>query len=501
MSYATMYVRKMDNGYNGVILNTSERGLFKRGDAIFNRQFHPFPTGSLLRVVVRFSKVGRRMVQSVTLEREAEVEVMTMLRTEEEGMSATTKAGKQKSVPVAKVEEVKSSPVPKAQPLDNGYYIDPEIRLNFNAAYRLSRSQPERAVKAMMVGPSGYGKTTLPRLFAQAVGMRFYRMNCATVRDPEEWFGFREAKEGSTVFIKSQFAKLIEEGNLVVVLDEFNRLEPWLHNTLFPLLDDDGCTVVHDQEFRIGPNVIVVGTVNTGYEYTGVFELDEALLNRFQFVMEVRSMPHDEEVRVLQERTRVTAEVAERIVKTCNVLRSLKVVCSTRTSLLIAMMTVAGMTIREGFESAVVMRIQDNSSGGSLRKQVVDAINVECGVLRSRELEQDVFKVGAIADEASAENKPVEQEQVRVYELRLRKSATYVNQVGTIKLLRSFMLLDAHSDAYRMGIAEAQRLTETISAGKEEVVLSLAKKPDNWDEIAKNFQQMGVGGQFKSYLV
>ena len=153
-------------------------------------------------------------------------------------------------------------------------------------------------------------------------------MNCATIRDPEEWFGFREAKDGSTVFIRSQFAKIIEAGNAVVVLDEFNRLEPWLHNTLFPLLDDDGATVVHDERFAIGEGVIVVGTINSGYKYTGTFELDEALMNRFEFILEVGPMPHAQEVQVLTKRTGVDAATAEQIVKMSNTLRQQEVICS-----------------------------------------------------------------------------------------------------------------------------------------------------------------------------
>jgi hypothetical protein len=249
---------------------------------------HGIPTSGHVEIVFRLTGTGKRSIRTLRNMSEAEVltDPTTSLPKKDElkgdGPDVITRDYTTKTpAPTAKVTKGKD------KDFLNGYFIDEETRRVFTTAHKMSVGNPDSAIKVMMVGPSGYGKTTVPKLFAQATGMNFYRMNCATVRDPEEWFGYREAVDGSTKFFRSEFAKAIEAGNLVVVLDEFNRLEPWLHNTLFPLLDDDGKTVVHDEEFKIGPNVIVVGTINSGYRYTGTFELDEALLNRFEFIIEV----------------------------------------------------------------------------------------------------------------------------------------------------------------------------------------------------------------------
>jgi Holliday junction resolvasome RuvABC ATP-dependent DNA helicase subunit len=372
------------NGDTGIVRNTSSRGLFQAGMAAIHPSFHDYRTGEMVNVICIVDSEGLLAV-SVGLSKKKEGDYPpSSLSAYEIKWRIAGVEGKTKVETTVKENEV-------APAVTNGYYISPEARLVFTSAKRLSEARPERAVKLMMVGASGYGKTTLPRQFAERTGMNFLRMNCATIRDPEEWFGYREAREGTTVFVRSSFARAIEEGNIVIVLDEFNRLEPWLHNTLFPLLDDDGRTVVHEEEFSIGPNVVVVGTINTGYRYTGTFELDEALYNRFDLVLEVVAMPHNEEVRVLEARTGIEKNLAVDIVKMANRLRTMAVACSTRTTLLVAAMVSVGMSMREAYESAVIKRIPADNAGVNLRKQALDAVNVNLGVLSEHSIKGDVF--------------------------------------------------------------------------------------------------------------
>jgi hypothetical protein len=369
----------------------------------------------------------------------------------------------------AKPEE-KKIVSPDLMQMMKGYYIDQEMRLAFTTAKKMSSANPAKAIKLMMMGPSGYGKTTLPWLFSQVCSMDFYRMNCATVRDPEEWFGYREAKAGSTHFVRSEFIKLIEQGNLVVVLDEFN-------NTLFPLLDDDGKTVVHDEQFVIGPNVIVVATINSGYKFTGTFELDEALLNRFDFVVEVGAMPKVEETKVLMNRTRIERETAKQIVNAATDLRQMDIVCSTRTTLLIARMFSSGLSLREAFESAVVRRIGRDDASGVERKKVIDLLNVQFGVLSEREVEDDVFDLNPKPkkEEPKVEAAPEpESGMFNAYRLNLAKGAGEPNRLYAAQALRianSVMTMKQSLEAIDLVLANKNvevlcaedKISETIS--------------------------------------
>lgn len=371
-----------------------------------------------------------------------------------------------------------------------GYHISNEARTILTTAARLSAKHPKQAVKVMMVGQSGYGKTTLPWLLAQATEKKFYRMNCGSVRDPEEWFGYREARAGNTVFIRSELMKLLEAGDCVVVLDEFNRLEPWLHNTLFPLLDHDGKTTVHDEVFTLGEGVIIVSTINTGYKYTGVFELDEALFNRFHFILEVGALKPEEEVKVLMERhpSGLNLGTAEKIVKVANTLRQNDIVCSTRSTLDIAMMCTVGMDLRSAFETVVIKRIPVDSAGNSLRKKAIDLINPTLGVYEPKPQIDDIFGLveGSKPVGVAEEKKQSSPDAVALLSLRSKSKAEFLE----VNLLQQLRKLEMVEPTPTLSLVEAKYVLNRIAKG-EEVTLALAKLPADFTRMVESFQASG----------
>lgn len=239
------------------------------------------------------------------------------------------------------------------------------------AAAVLAKSRP---VNLLIIGPSGYGKTSTPASFAKEMGMEYLRVNCAQVRDPEEWFGYREAVDGSTLFVPSEFTKVVTRGNAVIVLDEFNRVEPWLHNTLYPLLDHDRSTTVHEEKIVVGPNVIFCMTINMGYQFVGTWALDQALTNRMDCAITVSPLPAPVEARLIEDRVGCSKELAAGIVDVLGKLRSLntqgklQVDASTRTSLRLAELISTGYL---NFQTAVLVTL-----GAALtddeRKEVID---------------------------------------------------------------------------------------------------------------------------------
>lgn len=173
----------------------------------------------------------------------------------------------------------------------------------------------------LMVGPSGWGKTSIPQAFADENKLKFLRIDCANIRDPEEWIGYREAKDGSTFFVKSEMVRVVEEGNAVVVFDEVNRIEPWMTNTLFSLLDHARRIVAHGEEIHVGPNVLFFASANIGGRFVGTFAIDAAFMNRFAAVLKVEPLPAQHEVQVLIERTGIEEEYATGVVKVANAIR------------------------------------------------------------------------------------------------------------------------------------------------------------------------------------
>lgn len=278
------------------------------------------------------------------------------------------------STPTTRV--VSKSDEPKTRKDDHwsdAFFVQDEERNAFAMAKKLASTLP---TKVMIIGASGYGKTSLPKAFAKQNGMEYVRFNVALVRDPEEFFGFRTVKGGDVEFVPSEFTKAIRKGNCVVVLDELNRATPEMANALFPILDDDAKTVVFGEEIVVGENTIIVATINVGFQFVGTYSIDQALLNRMDITLRVAPLPAAVEKEILVRRTGVGEEDAFVIVNICNRLRDLtnagtiEVDASTRTSIRIARSVSNGASLQDAFAWAIV-----NAADIEERKEVIDAIS------------------------------------------------------------------------------------------------------------------------------
>lgn len=261
-------------------------------------------------------------------------------------------------------------------------YVSPENETIFKAVKTIAQ---KRHVAVMMIGPSGYGKTSIPEQKATDWGMEFLRWDCATVRDPEEFFGFRGAKDGSTIddegktiFTDSLFTETLKAGNCLIVLDELNRIDPYISNILFPLLDHAGKTSVAGHSIEVGENVIFVATINLGYQFTGTFTLDSALNNRFLAKILVGPLPKDIETNILVARGLVTEATAASIVNVMTGLRKLNdqgklsVDSSTRVSIQIAELCGTGLSIKNAMLYTIINGISKDEA-----KLVVDQLGYE----------------------------------------------------------------------------------------------------------------------------
>lgn len=203
----------------------------------------------------------------------------------------------------------------------------------------------------LMVGASGTGKTSIPEAIAKKHGLKYLRVNCSTIRDPEEFFGYREAKSGSTVFDKSSFASVLESGNAIIVLDEINRLEPWLINGLLPILDHDRSTEIHNIKISVGKNVTIFATMNLGGKFTGIFALDAAIRNRFDATIFCNYLPSETEKFIIKTRFDLTELQSEKIVFLIGKIRDfcaqkeLDIDVSTRTTLKLAKLFKQGIPL------------------------------------------------------------------------------------------------------------------------------------------------------------
>lgn len=210
----------------------------------------------------------------------------------------------------------------------------------------------------LLVGESGYGKTMLPISYAESKNLDYFRVNCSAIRDPEEWFGSREAIEGSTIWVNSPMIDVLTNGG-VLILDEINRVETWIVNSLFALLDT-GKTNVRGQEYVRHQNCIIFATANIGMRFHGTFAIDAAFLNRFLATIKVDCPKPKVEKEILTQRLGISSSQAKKIVDILTEFRQVlennqeELDVSTRSALKIGTLVKAGLSIKDATNLAIL---------------------------------------------------------------------------------------------------------------------------------------------------
>lgn len=259
------------------------------------------------------------------------------------------------------------------------HWIPAKLRLMFVAARQTLANGGH--INMMMKGESGYGKTSAYQAMGDWLGVPVVYVNCATLQDTEQWFGYQEARDGSTVFLPSEFTKAIVAGNCIVILDEFNRIEPWVHNSLMPILDHRRSTNVHGEEIVVGPGVIFGATINDGPRYAGTNTIDLAIINRFDLHADVDAPPPNVEVEIAMKAypNEARAEISK-VVSAMNELRrnqgefGMPVDISTRSTLKIVHLMQLGLTARQAAQYVIIF-----AAAPSDRKSLIDVINMKLG--------------------------------------------------------------------------------------------------------------------------
>lgn len=255
-------------------------------------------------------------------------------------------------------------------------YFSPDEYELFSTASLIAK---ERGIfRMMLVGAPGYGKTSRPKAWAAAQDMEYVRVDCSSVRDPEEFFIYRTAKDGNTIDVQTRFAESLQRGKSVIVLDELNRLEPYLSNPLLPILDFEGATDIRNQHIQNGPNLLIVATMNQGYQFTGTFAPDMALSRRYDAWLEIKAPPIDIEIKILEDKLEVEHEEASKIVHLLHRLRqrnNSELQIATDCALKLGGLVKAGMRLRRAAQFVIL-----NRTPNDLLKEVTDLVNSEIGV-------------------------------------------------------------------------------------------------------------------------
>ncbi len=264
------------------------------------------------------------------------------------------------------------------QPTGEPYWWDDPEQAEFLDHYILVRRAlgPVFAGGLLITGPSGSGKSeSVPHAIARinaahGLSLRLFRMDCATVTDPQKWFGRREVGPEGTRYEKSDFVLAVERGD-VVQLDEVNRLHPTLHNGIMSLFD--GSNAVHLSDLNVTvtrhPETVFVATANQGVQYGATHRMDAAMRERFPYTIERPFPPAEAEARILSTRTGVDEDGAAQLVKVAAKSRAmfeagdLRSPVSTRTLVFAAYLVASGMTEKEAL-SLTGLPMYDGDANG-----------------------------------------------------------------------------------------------------------------------------------------
>ena len=153
---------------------------------------------------------------------------------------------------------------------------------------------------ALFYGPAGTGKTMTCKLLAKQVGLPIMEtINCTENLD-EFVLGKFIPDGDKIVFKESYVTKAIREGG-AVVFEEINFAKPQHIAFLNSLLDDNGFVRLDNGEtVKRNPNFRFFATMNVGY--FGTRELNQALRNRFNAVIELSELSESAIIRMLVER-------------------------------------------------------------------------------------------------------------------------------------------------------------------------------------------------------
>jgi MoxR-like ATPase len=163
---------------------------------------------------------------------------------------------------------------------------------------------------ALLEGVPGLGKTLLVRTLAQALDLKFARIQFTPDLMPSDIIGtniISEAPDGKRDF-RFQSGPLFAQ---IVLADEINRATPKTQSALLEAMQEHSVTVggtVH----RLEEPFLVLATQNP-IEQEGTYPLPEAQLDRFLFKLLVPFTTRDELNRILDRTTRNENPLAEKV--------------------------------------------------------------------------------------------------------------------------------------------------------------------------------------------
>lgn len=216
---------------------------------------------------------------------------------------------------IKKKEEVHISGFPEGAFSDEQKTLIPKLASEFVLSKNLVSICNAMAggdiLSVLFQGPAGTGKTISCKLVCQAIGLPIMEtVNCTENLD-EFVLGKYIPQDDRIIFKESYVTKAVRDGG-AVVFEEINFARPQYLAFLNSLLDDNGFVRLDNGEtVKRNPNFRFFATMNMGY--FGTKELNQALFNRFNAVIEIAALSDEAIVRMLTTRVPECRPFADKV--------------------------------------------------------------------------------------------------------------------------------------------------------------------------------------------
>ncbi len=270
----------------------------------------------------------------------------------------------------------KTNPVIGVPAADPTFWID-DTTSRFLCAVE-DRSRRGEVANVLLVGPTGTGKSSLPREFAATRRHPFFTMHCQLIEEQGDWWGMREVSpEAGTYVETAALVDALETPGCVILLDEANRTRPENLNALFGLLDHRRRAWVPmlKREVEVAAGVVFFVTLNEGADYIGTNLVDRALRDRIANTIRLDYPPKRVEAGLLVKRTGVDEAMAWKLAEFAQTIRrdpKVQLEVSTRQLLECAALVRAGLPLRD----AVLFSVVNGALEDTDRKALLQGLQV-----------------------------------------------------------------------------------------------------------------------------
>lgn len=212
---------------------------------------------------------------------------------------------------------------------DTDPYYDPD-----KTAALLILSAWEQNEKSMIYGLPGTGKSSLIRHLCALVNRPFIRVNFAEDIESSALLGGMVVESGSTVYKLGALAEAVIYG-AVFLADEWDTASPGVVMSMQWCLEDGGKLFLRDMpgtnedrtktphdNFRFVATGNTMGQGDDTGQFGGTTPQNSATLDRFTTSFRMDYLPAPQEARMIADRTGVSKDVAEKMVKAAALVRS-----------------------------------------------------------------------------------------------------------------------------------------------------------------------------------